>query len=1469
MELIKNLFKRTVLIIILISTLITFLATPASYAQLELEDDEFYYAGTTEGAYVASFDIFSWLLNNIGDIADWLLGIITMGFRMVFVGWTALLEKALTWALESTTGVSASGALIESSTDMSSISDPSSNITVEAIVYNKVAGLNIDFFELDFDRGITGTGKKLVCEKCEMVVAGTAEEEGCISITEAEAIKSDAENIKQQIVNGSYDFGQHCTCGCNGCDECSKYVKQLVADKPIVIKIRELVATWYSIIRFLAMAAMLVILIAIGIKMALSTIASDKAVYKRMLVDWVVGVIILFVIHYFMIFCIYMNGIIVKTIEESAQSINKVQMQEMMGEETEVSNAELEIKVYEEVRTRAYDARLINGMTGMIMYMTLVFFAFKYTIIYLKRYLTILVLTLMGPGVGVAYALQKALSGKSSALTTWMTEYIMNIIIQIIHALIYAIFISQAMVLSLKSVAGMVLALILMNYTTKADQLFKKIFKFGGADSLAGHTAGAMESTLQGIQSAKAMATGAKPLAKALTNTPYAKAIKGVGKLALAGAATGINAGANLLDRLSGESEAEKYDSEMDKEMNSVMQSEKQQAGENPEDYLNRVRDMARDNIAKSGKFKNMVALDAGREKLEAQVSASRDALEEAQKRLKGDKSAAGLKEISEKRDDLAAAADRLKRYDKKTTPTAGKIALGHLRRAVEVENQFKLRKSSGKNDRRLALDNIMAIHDGVFGSLHFNKNTWKFEREKNAVFNQFSPSNYFQMNDQDKKMFKQHVLTPIASGLGGMVSMFVGMGTIVANPKVGMGLLATGVSLTGKTFRKPTNINSYKGTYTFSRFGLSTMNTIKNSAIAQARREQRGLIASSLDSRKPTFKEKLKNGDIKAITLGVAISPVAIPTLIATKIVAHPIESTKSVANAISHPKNSFQKARAYGGKVWKSTVKTTKDVGHAITHPGETTTRAIKGVGNLAKSGAYATANIAIETVKAPKNIVRSVINNTSLAEHEEAMNRYNALEQEKRIKEFKKEADKLISIQAAAEVAALEKDAEDKLLTELYKDAGYEYDKKTGAITPIGSSSNGTKKANKETDVDVSVLQDRVNHTKITEADANFIDNEIEEIVAQISLGKEIDIDDKAVQAEIVKKLGDKLIKAGLLKEGQKVEDIFKTGNKGLKSVIKKKARRTNSSVKDANKKLESFLSKEEAAQVSNIVSQEIQNQMANGDKTVTIPLESVLSKLNPSRDGSSAVSTSDGSMGVTMSGDGSRKVKGDKAPQVTEEQRVSAISQYIQSITPVSAPEPKQTTVDKDTVRSVTRKVKEEKRRMQKLTAAVMGIELDGEKPPVQEEGQDSVLNQLLQGKTEISTGSDGTVKMTEAGANATTAIVKKLLEITEANKVAVQELDVKKGTKGYAKAKNKKSELKIEISKLDKEIQQIEMGILPKDETGVEVPKEKALAKAERKKVTLEDQKKKVEREQTLAGPIYDITDLIRNQMGRR
>mgnify|MGYP003294105424 CR=1 FL=1 len=520
----------------MISTLITFFATPTSYAKLDLKEGEFYYSGTTDGKYTVSDNIFAWLLDGLKDIADWLLGIMTLGVRMVFIGWTALIEKILTWALESSTGIAANGALVESSadfkdfgflsldpTDFTSLNDSSRNVTVEAIVYNRVAALDINIFDLTYDKTISGTGHKMVCEGCGQYV------DLCVTNY------NDESNIDLNAIT----VDSICSCAGGPSESCIMYVKQLAAEEPMIIKIRGLVATWYNVIRLLSTAALLIVLIAVGIKMAITTIASDKALYKRMLFDWLVGTIMLFTLHYFMIFVINVNEIMVSVIEDVGSSINQINFTHMT--QKEFTNSEIEQKVYEQIRTRAYDAKLSNGLIGMIMYMTLVYMAVRYTIIYLKRYFTIIILTLMAPGIGVAYAIQKVFSGKSHALKTWMSEYIMNTIIQIVHALLYAIFISQALVLSMQSISGMIFALILMNYTMKADELFKKIFRFGGGDSLLGHTEGAADALHKNMETAKGLVIGAKPAAKMLTNTPYGIAVKALGKAGVAAGIVGVS----------------------------------------------------------------------------------------------------------------------------------------------------------------------------------------------------------------------------------------------------------------------------------------------------------------------------------------------------------------------------------------------------------------------------------------------------------------------------------------------------------------------------------------------------------------------------------------------------------------------------------------------------------------------------------------------------------------------------------------------------------------------------------------------------------------------------------------------------------------------------------------------------------------------------------------------------------------
>ena len=233
------------------------------------------------------------------------------------------------------------------------------------------------------------------------------------------------------------------------------------------------------------MAIMLIVLIFIGIKMAISSVASDRAFYKRMIMDWVAGMVLVFGIHYVMIFILELNETLISMVSKTAEAIYEAEPSEYGGlEQKSKTNEDIEVSIFETVRTRAYDVKLINGTTGMIMYAYLVYYAYKFTFIYFKRYLTVGILTMMAPAVSVSYALNKVLSGKTKIFSTWLKEYFFNVILQTIHAIIYVTFVLNALKLSLNSISGMLLAFLLLNFMSKADKIFRKIFAIGGNGSL-------------------------------------------------------------------------------------------------------------------------------------------------------------------------------------------------------------------------------------------------------------------------------------------------------------------------------------------------------------------------------------------------------------------------------------------------------------------------------------------------------------------------------------------------------------------------------------------------------------------------------------------------------------------------------------------------------------------------------------------------------------------------------------------------------------------------------------------------------------------------------------------------------------------------------------------------------------------------------------------------------------------------
>ena len=68
----------------------------------------------------------------------------------------------------------------------------------------------------------------------------------------------------------------------------------------------------YKALRNLAMVLMLLVVLYIGIKIMISSIAAQQAKYKQLLVDWLVGFALLFVMHYIMSGIVYLNSVVVK-----------------------------------------------------------------------------------------------------------------------------------------------------------------------------------------------------------------------------------------------------------------------------------------------------------------------------------------------------------------------------------------------------------------------------------------------------------------------------------------------------------------------------------------------------------------------------------------------------------------------------------------------------------------------------------------------------------------------------------------------------------------------------------------------------------------------------------------------------------------------------------------------------------------------------------------------------------------------------------------------------------------------------------------------------------------------------------------------------------------------------------------------------------------------------------------------------
>ena len=239
----------------------------------------------------------------------------------------------------------------------------------------------------------------------------------------------------------------------------------------ISYKVREGVARWYYVMLSVATAILLLVLIYVGIRMAISTIASEKAKYKKMLVDWIASLAIIFLMHYIIYITVSLNDAIISGLSNVNPPEGNIE-----GIYADIGN-----------QARAPFGGT-NALAATVIYCMLVWQTLSLLFVYFNRMIKAAFLIIIAPLVTLTYSIDKMGDNKAQAFHNWLREFITTIIIQPFHCMIYMVLLSTALdILSrtnTNTLANGLFAVLCIRFVKSAEDIFRKIFPLGNDDKM-------------------------------------------------------------------------------------------------------------------------------------------------------------------------------------------------------------------------------------------------------------------------------------------------------------------------------------------------------------------------------------------------------------------------------------------------------------------------------------------------------------------------------------------------------------------------------------------------------------------------------------------------------------------------------------------------------------------------------------------------------------------------------------------------------------------------------------------------------------------------------------------------------------------------------------------------------------------------------------------------------------------------
>ena len=231
--------------------------------------------------------------------------------------------------------------------------------------------------------------------------------------------------------------------------------------------IKQSAAVWYVSIRNIALVGMVISLIYVAIRMAIATVAEEKAKYKKMLTSWFIGLVLIFVIHYIIIIMLRLSSEFIDFIKTAI--------------ETDTSTSGMEKDILGNLWNTLNKTDGAQKVYIVILYMVLTYYELKFFIMYMFRVFKVFILTIIAPIIALTYPIDTIGDGRAQAFNHWFRMIMMEIFVQPIQLVIYIIFIySASEIAKTAPIIGIIFIIALDN----GEKIIRKALKIEGGPQL-------------------------------------------------------------------------------------------------------------------------------------------------------------------------------------------------------------------------------------------------------------------------------------------------------------------------------------------------------------------------------------------------------------------------------------------------------------------------------------------------------------------------------------------------------------------------------------------------------------------------------------------------------------------------------------------------------------------------------------------------------------------------------------------------------------------------------------------------------------------------------------------------------------------------------------------------------------------------------------------------------------------------